>query len=80
MILNSLQNNLEELQNRHPEYTGLVADIEFILMWFKILTKDTRRSCDQVCRQPVCDPLKMVCCNYYDPQYNTCILDMLLHN
>lgn len=43
MILNSLQNNLEELQNKHPEYTSLVADAEFILMWFKILAKDARR-------------------------------------
>ena len=32
MILNSLQNNLEELQNKHAEYTSLVADAEFILM------------------------------------------------
>ena len=79
MILNSLQNNLEELQSKHPEYAGLVADTEFILMLFKILAKDTRRSCDQACMQPVCDPLEMLCCNYYDPQYNTCILDTLLH-
>lgn len=79
MLLDSLQNNLEELQSKHPEYAGLVGDTEFILMLFKILVKDTRRSCDQKCRQPVCDPLEMVCCNYYDPQYNTCIIDMLLN-
>lgn len=80
MLLNSLQNNLQELQSKHPEYAGLVGDAEFILMWFKILAKDTRRSCDQKCRQPVCDSLEMVCCNYYDPQYSTCILDTLLHD
>ena len=77
MLLDSLQNNLEELQSKHPEYAGLVGDTEFILMWFKILAKDIRRSCDQKCREPMCDPLEMVYCNYYDPQYNTCILDML---
>ena len=27
--------NLEELQKKHPEYASLVADTEFILMWFK---------------------------------------------
>lgn len=78
MILNSLQNNLEELQNRHPEYTSIVADTQFILMWFKILAKDTRRSCDQKCTQLVCDPQEFVHCNYYDCKYCRCILDMLL--
>lgn len=78
MLLNSLQNNLQELQSKHPEYAGLVGDTEFILMWFKILAKDTRRSCDQKCRQPVCDPHELLPCNYYDPGYNRCILELLL--
>ena len=44
MILDSLHRDLDELQDKHPEYTTLVADTEFILRWFKILAKDTRRS------------------------------------
>lgn len=79
MLLDSLQNNLQELQSKHPEYAGLVGDTKFILLWFKILAKDIRRSCDQNCKELMCNQLEMVCCNYYDSQYNTCILDMLLH-
>lgn len=79
MILNSLQNNLQELQNKHPEYASLVADTQFILMWFKILAKDIRRSCDQKCTQLVCDPQEFLPCNYYDWKYNKCILEMLLN-
>lgn len=80
MILDSLQNNLEELQSKHPEYAGLVGDTEFILMWFKILAKDTRRNCDQECRKMLTGLQNIEFCNYYDPQYNKCILDMLLHD
>lgn len=79
MIVNSLQNNLEELRSKHPNYAGLVADAESILMWFKILAKDTRRSCDQRCTQLVCDPQEFLPCNYYDWKHNKCILEMLLH-
>lgn len=86
MILNSLQNNLEELQNKHPEYASLVTDTEFILMWFKILARDVRRSCDQECTKMLHDPHKVGCCNYsdymycnyYDSKYTKCILDMLI--
>lgn len=80
MILNSLQNNLEELQNKHPEYTSLVADTQFILMWFKILAREVRRNCNQECRKMVCEAKMIEYCNYYDSSYNKCILEMLLHD
>lgn len=78
MILDSLHRDLDELQHKHPEYTTLVADTELILRCFKILAKDTRRSCDQQCTQLVCDPHELLPCNYYDPGYNRCILELLL--
>ena len=77
-ILNSLQNNLEELQSKHPEYVSLVKDTEFILMWFKILARDVRRSCNQECTQLLCDSQEFLPCNYYDWKYNKCILEMLI--
>lgn len=78
MILNSLQNNLEELQNKHTEYVSLVKDTEFILMWFKILARDVRRSCNQKCTKMLRDPQEFLPCNYYDWKYNKCILEMLI--
>lgn len=78
MILDSLHRDLDELQDKHPEYTTLVADTEFILRWFKILAKDTRRSCDQMCMQLVCDPQELLPCNYYDWKNSKCILEVLL--
>lgn len=78
MILDSLHRDLDELQDKHPEYTTLVADAEFILRWFKILAKDIRRSCDKQCSQLICDPQEFIHCNYYDPGYNRCILELLL--
>ena len=78
MTLNQLQNSLEELQNKFPEYTDLITYMKFILMWFKILAKDVRRSCDQQCTQLVCDPQELLPCNYYDPGYSRCILEVLL--
>ena len=79
MILDSLHRDLDELQDKHPEYATLVADTEFILRWFKILAKDTRRSCDQQCTQLVCDPQDLLPCNYYDWKHSKCILEVLLH-
>ena len=78
MIVNSLQSNLEELRSKHPEYAGLVADAELILMCFNILARDIRRSCDQQCTQLVCDPQGFLPCNYYDWKNSKCILEMLL--
>ena len=57
---------------------SLVANTEFLLMWFKILARDVRRNCDQKCTQLVCDPHEFLPCNYYDWKYNKCILEMLL--
>lgn len=76
MILDSLHRNLDELQNKHPEYATLVADTEFILMWFKILAKDIRRSCNNQCSHLICEGC--IHCNYYDTGYNRCILELLL--
>lgn len=79
MTLNQLQNSLEELQNKFPEYTDLITYMKFISMWFETIARDARRSCDQECRKMLCNLQMAEYCNYYDLSHHKCILEMMLY-